>query len=310
MSLKIIHTKNLRWIDIVNPDDADLNYLKDNFKFHPLDFEDVATPAVRTKIDEYDHYHFIILLFPYYNHEQNEIRPAEVDFFVGTDYVITIHDGAMKTLNNLVKNAHAYDNTRNMYMNQGAGFLLFSILEVLFKRSSPILDKINHEVIDSGRDVFQLDIRTLEQLSELKKNIIVYRRITKMHRYVLTKLERSKKLYLQFKDSRGYFQNLIEYAENVWDVLASDKESVESFEVTNQSLATHKINDILQLLTVLSVIISILALVTDVLIFFERTNLERVFGITSDFQFTMMVTTLLILLTTGMLIFFRKKKFL
>jgi magnesium transporter len=310
MSLKIIHTKNLRWIDIVNADDADLNYLKDNFKFHPLDFEDVVEPSVRTKIDEYDHYYFLILLFPYYFREHNEIRPTEVDFFIGHDYVITIHDGQMKTLNNLVHNASQYDERRNSLMSQGPGFLLFSILEALFKRSTPILDKINHEVIQSGREVFQLDIKTLEKLSELKKNIIVYRRIMKMHKFILNKLARSKQEYLQFKDSKGYFQNLIEYAENIWDVLASDKESVESFEDTNQSLATHRINDILQLLTVLSVIISILALTTDILIFFERINLERVLGITSDFQFTILVTSVLIFITTAMLYLFRKNKFL
>jgi len=310
MSLKVIHTKNLRWIDIVNADDSDLVYLKENFKFHPLDLEDVVQQSIRTKIDDYDSYHFIILLFPFYFREHNEIRPAEVDFFIGKDYVITVHDGSMKTLNNLVHNVHQYDTTRALYMNQSPGFLLFSILEILFKRSSPILDKINQEVIQSGREVFQLDIKTLEKLSELKKNIIVYRRIMKMHTFVLEKLGASKKEYLVFKDSKAYFQTLIEYAENIWDVLASDKESVESFEVTNQSLATHRINDILQLLTVLSVIISILALITDIMIFFERVNLERFLGITSDAEFTIFVTSVLIFFTAAMLWLFKKKKFL
>ncbi len=310
MSLKIIHTKNLRWVDIVNPDDKDLAYLKENFKFHPLDFEDVMTPSVRTKIDEYDHYHFIILLFPTFHRDHNEIRPAEVDFFVGKDFLITIHDGAMKTLNNLVHNVHQYDNVRSSYLNQTPGFLLFSILEILFKRSSPILDKINHQVIDSGRSVFELDIKTLEKLSELKKNIIVYRRIMKMHKFVLGKLAWSKKDYLQFKDSKGFFQSLIEYAENTWDVLASDKESVESFEDTNQSLATHRINDILQILTVVSVIVSVLALITDVFIFFERANLEKTLGISSDLELAVFISSGLLILSSIMLYLFRKNKFL
>jgi magnesium transporter len=308
MSLKIIHTKNLRWVDIINPDDTDLIYLKDNFKFHPLDIEDVVTPAVRIKIDEYEHYYFIVLLFPFIHKETNEIHPAEVDFFVGKDYVITIHDGKMKTLTNLVSNVHQYDQTRALYMSSGPGLLLFSILELLFKRSSPILDRINHSVTTSGHEVFQLDINTLEKLSELKKNIIVYRRIMKMHRFVLGKLAQSKREYMHFKDSKAFFQNLIEYAENIWDMLASDKESVESFEETNQSLATHKINDILQLLTVLSVVVSIVTMVTDILILFERTNLEKTFGIGSDKEFTLIVTSLLIFVVTGTLIYFKRKK--
>ena len=310
MALKIVHTKNVKWIDIVNPDEQDLLYLKENFKFHPLDFDDIATPSTRVKIDEYDSYHFIILLFPIFNKERGEIKPAEIDFLIGKNYVITIHDGSIKTLTNLVHNVHQYDNIRNQYLVDGPGFLLFSILELLFKRSGPILDKINSDINESGKNVFELSIDTLEKMSKLKKNIIIYRRIMKMHGYVLSKLARSTKDYLVFKDAKTYFQNLIEYAENIWDVLTADKESVESFEDTNQSLGTHRINDILQVLTVLSVIISVLALCTDIMIFFERTNIEKSLGLGSDFHLFLFITTVLSILTAVLLYFFKRRKWL
>lgn len=192
MALRIIHTKNLRWIDITSPDEKDIIYLKENFKFHPLDFEDVVTPATRTKIDEYDGYHFIILLFPIINRETGEIKPAEVDFFIGKDYVITIHDGAMSTLNNIFHSSYQYDHARAQYMSQGAGYLLFSILEALFKRSAPILDKINQQMLTASQRIFQIEKTVLEHLLELKKNIIVYRRIVRMYRYVLGRLKKRK----------------------------------------------------------------------------------------------------------------------
>lgn len=310
MPLKIIHTKNLKWIDIVQPDDNDLLYLKENFRFHPLDFDDVAKPATRVKIDEYQDYHFIILLFPIFHKESGEIKPAEVDFFVGKNYVITIHDGTMKTLTNLVHNVHQYDNIRAQYMIDGPGYLLFSLLEALFKRSSPILDHLNSEILEAGKQVFKLNIATLEQLSILKKNIIIYRRIMKMHRYVLNKIAHSRHEYLIFKDSKGYWQNLIEYAENIWEVLTADKESVESFEDTNQSLGTHRINDVLQVLTVLSVIVSMLTLVTDILIFFERDYLGRYLPLNSDLYLGIGLFSVLVMVTGVMLLFFRKRKWL
>lgn len=310
MSLKIIHTKNLKWVDIVNPDEADLSYLKENFKFHPLDFDDIITPAIRVKIDEYADYHFIILLFPIFNRELGEIKPAEVDFFVGKNFVVTIHDGSMKTLTNLVHNVHQYDNIRGQYMNDGPGSLLFQLLELLFKRSSPILDKLNHDINDAGKHVFELEMPTLQRLSQLKKNIIIYRRVMKMHHYVLNKLANSTRDYLKFKDSKTYFMNLIEYAENIWDVLTADKESVESFEDSNQTLGTHRINDILQILTVFSVIVATLTLITDIFIFFERTNIEKTFGIASDFQLTAIVASTLLIVSLSMLYLFRRNKWL
>ncbi len=307
--LKIIHTKNLRWIDIVNPDEKDLNYLKENFRFHPLDFEDIVLPSTRTRIDEYDSYHFILLLLPILNKQTGEIKPVEVDFFIGKDFVITIHDGSMQTLNNIVHSVHQYDNSRAQHMGSTPGFLLYSILEILFKRSAPILDRINHQMQEASKNIFQADLNTLEALLQLKKNIITYRRIVRMHTHILNKVARSNKDYLKFKESKAFFQDLIEYAENIWNVLSSDKESVESFEETNQSLGTHKINKILHVLTVLSVMISVLALLTDILVFFERSHLAS-YGLDSNFKLLIFFVTLVFLTTTLMLYYFRKKKWL
>ncbi len=308
MPLKIIHTKNLKWIDIVQPDEKDLLYLKENFKFHPLDFEDISTPSIRTRIDEYDHYHFIVFLLPYLNKETGEIRPVEVDFFVGKDYLITVHDGSMHTLNNLVDTTHQYDSPRSQYMGLNSGFLLFSILEVLFKRSAPILDRINFQMTRASRNIFKPNVETLHDLLQLKKNIIVYRRIVRMHRNVLDKLVRSKKEYLKFKESKAYFQDIIEYAENIWNVLSSDKESVESFEETNQSLSSQKTNNILQVLTVLSIIVAMLTLITNVLVFFERSYFEKI-GL-QGVQLVTFVSLLILVVILIMLGYFRKKKWL
>ncbi|OGE87683.1 MAG: hypothetical protein A3J07_03140 [Candidatus Doudnabacteria bacterium RIFCSPLOWO2_02_FULL_49_13] len=305
MALKIIHTKNLKWIDIVNPDDKDLLYLKENFKFHPLDFEDLVMPSIRVRIDEYSEYHFIVMLLPILNRESEEIKPVEVDFFVGKDYLITIHDGSMRTLTNLAHSVQQYDNVRAQYMQQGPGLLLSSLLELLFKRSSPILDKLNQDAAGAGRNIFSSDINTLEQLSRLKKNIIIARRIMKMHRYVLGKLARSKKDYLQFKDSSTYFQDLIEYAENIWEVLSADKESVESFEETNQSLAAHRMNDTLRTLTVFSVIIFILTLFINVLLFIE--SISKI----ANWEYLLPATLFsLAFITLVMLIYFKTRKWL
>ena len=304
MSLKIVHTKNLRWVDIVNPEEKDLNYLKENFKFHPLDFEDGVARATRTKIDEYDHYHFMILLFPRLV-QPGEIKPAEVDFFLGKDYLITIHDGSMKTLNNLVHSVHQFDNVRSQYMAEGPGLLLLSILDMLSKRTAPIFDHMNREISQAEKNIFNLQIETLDSLSSIKKNIISFRRIMKMHRYVLEKLSRSKKEYLKFKDSTLFFQNLVEYEENLWNMLNADKEIVESFEETNQSLAGHKMNDILRTLTVFSVIIFLLTLLINILLFAE--SVSRI-----DAWPYLLPSTLimLFLITGGMLTYFKKRKWL
>jgi magnesium transporter len=305
MPLRIIHTKKLKWVDVIKPDERDLTYLKENFKFHPLDFEDIMTESTRPKLDEYPEYHFLILLFPQYRKDTNQILPTEVDFFIGKDFIVTIHDGSMRTLTNIFRNVKEYDNIRSQYMGSSPGFLLFSILELLLKRSFPILDHISSDMDEAGKNVFELNIQTLQQFSHLKRNIIVYRRVMKMHKFILQKISRNGREYFAFKDSKVYFQNLIEYAETIWDVLAADKETAESYEETNQSLAGHRMNDILRVLTVFSVIIFILTLVINALLFVE--------SISSIASWNYLLPTTVIslsVMTILMLLYFKNRKWL
>src|SRR3989338_1975157 len=210
-----------------------------------------------------------------------------------------------KDLTNLVQNVQQYDTRRNQHLSQGPGFLLISILEILLKRSAPLMDRLNHEIGIADKSVFDLGVETLEHLAKVKKAIITYRRINKMHKYVLEKLARSKKTYLKFPDSDLAMHNLVEYAENIWNMLSTDKESLESLEETNQSLAAHKMNDILRILTVFSVIIFLLTLLINILLF-----LGDVSHIGSWPYIVPATSVTIALVTLGMLLFFQRKGWL
>ena len=61
--IETIKMGTLKWHHVLNPSEEDLQYLKDNFHFHPLDIEDCRSLInQRPKIDVYDDYYFLILL--------------------------------------------------------------------------------------------------------------------------------------------------------------------------------------------------------------------------------------------------------
>jgi magnesium transporter len=253
MSLKIIHTKNLRWIDIINPGKEEIDYLKKNFDFHPLDYEDIIGNSEHTKIETHKDYNLIVLLFPVYNRETKEIHPGEVDFFVGKDYVITIHDGAMYTLIKLVNSAHTELASRQEFMSKNSGYLLYQILESLFRRSFPLLDHISKDMTEIERNVFKdLSLKMLEKISLMKRNIIDFRRIMKTHHLVIRRLIGKKDSYLIFPDSKSYYTNLLEHSENIWDILAIQKETIEALQDASTSLATNRLNQTTKIVTILS----------------------------------------------------------
>lgn len=253
MALKIIHTKNLRWIDIVNPGEDEIAYLKSNFTFHPLDYEDIVNPSEHSKVESRDGYHFIVLIFPAYDREAGEILPAEVDFFVGPGFVVTVHDGRMYTMSSAIAGVSRDASMRAAWMNRTPGSLLYHILELLFKRSFPILDHMSKDMGAIEKNIFRkIDMRMLREIAQMKRNVIDVRRIMKTHHMILKRLMAAKEPYMFFTANKEYYASLLEHSENIWDILAIQKETVEALQDANQAMATNVLNQITRTFTIIS----------------------------------------------------------
>ena len=98
-----IKYKSFTWIDVTHPDDKTIAELAKKYKFHQLDVEDVLSKTQRSKIDDYDKYLFLVLHFPYWDTRAHAIQVAELNVFLSTNFLITLHDGELKTLKKFVK---------------------------------------------------------------------------------------------------------------------------------------------------------------------------------------------------------------
>src|SRR6188508_3751525 len=96
--VEIVEYPGLRWINIERPRHADQAWLEERFEFHPLDYEDVFSRNQRPKLDEYDDYLFIVLHFPRYDKKVARLNAAELDLFVGPDYLITIQNEPLQAV--------------------------------------------------------------------------------------------------------------------------------------------------------------------------------------------------------------------
>ena len=61
---EVIASGDVRWLNLERPREADRDWLEQEFGFHPLAIEDVASRNQRPKLDAYDDYLFIVLHFP------------------------------------------------------------------------------------------------------------------------------------------------------------------------------------------------------------------------------------------------------
>ncbi len=260
-----IKFKKTKWINLSHPEEGEMRKIAKKYRFHELDLEDCLQHTERPKIDEYGHYLFIILQFPVYNKRHHRFDTEQLNIFIGQNYLITIHQGKLKALDQIVQACKKSVKNRREFFgeNQSSGYLLYQIINVLFNSIFPITDKIQRSIKRVETEIFESK-RPKDELFNimvLKKNVITLRKILLPQRSVVATLEHKQKRFLA-DDLVIYFDDTVDQIESLWNILETQKEIVESLEDTNESLLSHNINSTMRTLTVFSAIMLPLTFIT------------------------------------------------
>jgi magnesium transporter len=256
----------LTWIHLDAPTLERAQTLAETYGWHALDVEDVMSKRQRPKVDDYadEGYLFAVLHFPVYDRTIQRLNAAELDVFVGPDYVVTLPTTELKPVTRLFHRCAEDEQFREQLFSKGSGRLLYEIFDDLFDYCFPILDKIGHKLDALEDDVFEgRSDEVVRDISNVKQEIISYRKIIKPERSTLRLLERRIERFLP-EELELYFDDLIDAAERIWDILDNYKEVVEALEDTNESVIAHRQNDVLRVLTVFASIVLPLTLITGI----------------------------------------------
>ena len=263
-NVEVVEHGGLRWINVERPGPLDQAWLEEHFEFHPLDYEDIASRNQRPKIDEYEDYLFIVLHFPVFDKQVGRLNAGELDIFIGPDYLITLPNTALQPVEYLFERCRSSEDAREQLFSKGTGYLLYKIVDNAFDYCFPMLRKIGNKLDRIEEDIFEgRSAEVVRDISNAKQEIINFRKVIRPQRTVLRDLERTKQRYLA-EDLEVYFDDVYDASERIWDMLENYKEVVEGLEQTNESVLSHRVNDVLRVLTAFSVVILPLTLVASI----------------------------------------------
>jgi magnesium transporter len=254
----------LTWVHLERIDADVIAGLAERFGWHELDLEDVLSKRQRPKIDEYPEYLFIVLHFPAYDKAIQRLNAAELDLFLGPDFLVTLPNVELLPVSRLFVRCRDDEDLRDDLFGKGAGYLLYHVLDDLFDYCFPILDKIGHKLDRIEDEMFEgRSEEIVRDISNVKQEIISYRKIIKPERATLRLLDRYTERYLP-AGLEEYFDDIVDAAERIWDLLDNYKEVVEALEDTNESVIGHRQNDVLRVLAVFSVLLLPLTLIASI----------------------------------------------
>jgi magnesium transporter len=261
-----IHSSGLRWVNIERPGALERAWLEEHFDFHALDLEDVLSRNQRPKIDVYDEYLFTVLHFPVFDSAAGRLGTGELDLFVGPGYVVTIPNQPLQPVEYLFERCRTKEETREQLFSRGSGYLLYRLVDDSFDYCFPMLRKIGNKLDALEDDIFQERAdEVVRDISNVKQEIINFRKVIRPQRPVLRDLEKVKQRYLATDlDLEIYFDDIVDAHERIWDMLENYKEVIDSLAETNESVISHRVNDILRVLTSISVIVLPLTLIASI----------------------------------------------
>lgn len=254
MAIKTMTNNAITWVNIDQINEEAIHYLRTNYSFHHLDLEDIRGESQTPKLDTYKNYLFLIAQFPHWHAATKTITTHELNIFVGDGYLITIQHSKSKEMKNFFYRCMRNKSVKKNWMSNTSGYLLYKLLESLFKNAQPILNNMGRQLSELESDIFkeEYDTKTVKRLAGHRRNILNFRRIIDPQRYLIANLSHIRKPFLN-EETSLYFDDVNDYLSKLWAIVDAYNDTVQGLHVTVESLMAQRTNKVVATLTVISV---------------------------------------------------------
>jgi magnesium transporter len=245
------------WLDLVSPSEQDLERLREIFGFHPLAIEDASSFHQRPKLDDYSDYIFMVFYGAKEEASTDEDLLHEVHMFVSGQYLITVHRGPVRAL----------DEQRGRLEGQvlhSEQFLLYRVIDALTDSFFPVLSRIDDE-IDSLEDavIANPSDEQLQRMFGLKRQLVTLRKVVTPQRDIFARsIDQIADLPGLQLDERDYFRDVYDHLIRISDMLDSYRDLLGGATDLYLSTVSNRQNEVMKQLAIVGTIFLPLSFIT------------------------------------------------
>jgi magnesium transporter len=296
----------LTWIDLESPSREEILHVSEEFNLSKLVEEEMFSSTLRSKVDLYDNFIYLILHFPVFNKKNLVRNDQELDFIIGKDFIVTVRYEAVDPIHefaSLFENVEKLDQHKKI---SDAGILFMEIMKHLYKASTVELEEITGKIPAIEHDIFHGKEEAMVRIiSHTNRKLLDFKQAIRFHEHILHSYESASKRF--FGDSYGYYAEMIVSEFNkVNNILEGHHDLLKELQRTNDSLLAAKSNDILRTFTILTFVMLPLTIITGI---FGMNTVPGLVFIRSLNDFYIIIGAMVV---TGlcMFVFFRLRKWL
>ena len=289
------------WVDLKAPADAERRLLSEVFGFHPLSVEDAVSALQFPKIETYPGYLYVVLHGIDAEPQHTQFATRDVDFFLGRNYLVTVHDGDSRSINAIREVCNRHEHV----LKEGPIALMHRIVDRMIDNYRPVFEEIEARLGRLEEEAFAGHERLSPRVMRLKRDVSSMRRVLVPQRDAIGRLARRE--FPVISDEMTYrFRDVYDHVVRLSDEAILFQDRITGIFEVNLSSVSNRLNQVMKLLTVMSTI------------FLPLTVLTGMWGMNitiphfpggPDVQFWW-IFGLMIVICLAMLVFFRRNKWL
>ncbi|MCG5073680.1 magnesium/cobalt transporter CorA [Paraburkholderia tagetis] len=161
------------WVALKDPDAGEMDSMKEEFGLHALAIEDVMNGNQRPKIEEYGSTLFAVFHTIEID-DEGEIVTGQVNVFAGPNFVLSVRHRAQQGF----RDVRARCEREPELLKEGAGFVLYALMDSVVDRYAPVLEKLSGEIEDLEDRIFEKHSLAqsraiIEDLYSLKRRLVI-----------------------------------------------------------------------------------------------------------------------------------------
>ncbi len=291
----------VKWINVDGVHDVALiEKIGKQFDIHPLTLEDIANTNQRPKFEDYDSYLVSIMKMIYYD---GELHSEQLSVVLMEGMVISFQEAHGGDAFDIIRTRIRMGKGRIRKM--GADYLAYALIDAVVDCYFAILEKIGDriEYLEDGL-IADPNKETMQQLHNMKREMIFVRKAVWPMRELINNLERSETELIK-PSTDIYLRDLHDHAVRVIDTVETYRDLLSGMMDIYLSSVSNRMNEIMKVLTIITTL------------FVPVTFIAGVYGMNFDYMPELrsrygyaILWVIMLSIILSLLFYFRKKKWL
>lgn len=250
---KHLNTESVSWVDIGGIGDQDIfQQIGDVFGLHPLILEDIVNIPQRSKLEEYEDQLLIIMQMVVIQPDRRGFLLEQVSFILSDHYLLTVQEEDEEDSFGSIRDR--LKQNKGSIRKQGADFLAYALWDAVIDGFFPVLEMLGDRIEDLEDEVVVSPTpQTLSDIHQVKRELLALRRAIWPQRDALSVLIRENSHLIQ-SDTLQYFRDCYDHTIMLIDMIETYRELASGLMDVYLSSVSNKMNEVMQLLTVISTI--------------------------------------------------------